>query len=403
MLDQITAARHEIDRLNESRLRNIINSSLDGFISINSNGKIVDWNPQAGMIFGWKAAEILGKSLTDTLIPVRYRTQHDEGMAHFLKTGVRRLVNQRVELAGLHRDGHEFPVELSITPVRNDQGGWFFTAFVRDLTTQRNADQQVRDVQRKLLKKERLAAIGQVTATVAHELRNPMGTIRNTAYVLGRKYNDIEDPGVSEVVDRLDRNIQRCDAIISELLEFTREQVINPEPVVLDLWLERLLDDYEIPASVRVARNLASGVVVSLDPVHFQSAVINLLDNAVQAADERQGGRGLVEVSTVAVNGRAGLLVLDNGRGITVEDRKKVFEPMFSTKTYGVGLGLAVVKKVMEKHGGEVVLENNPAGGARAALWLVHESRVATQGRREGSPLNKLDNRHGIVGACDRA
>lgn len=379
MLDEISTSQSEIHRLNESRIRNIVESALDGVIAISSKGEITYWSRQAELIFGWKENEILGCPVADTIIPERFRQQHQDGLERFLKTGEGSVLNQRMSVAALHRDGHEIPVEISLSAI-DGKDGWTFNAFIRDLREQKRAEQEMRNMQQQLLRKERLAAVGQLTATVAHELRNPMGTVQNTLYLLARKLSG-EDPDTVGLVERIDRNIKRCDVIIAELLDFTRDREVLLVPTVIDSWLARLLDKYEFPHGVELVRKLTTGARVPIDVAYFESAVINVLNNAVHAAQEQHPGGGRVEVGTVVENGRVGVVISDNGPGVAAENRERVFEPLYSTRVYGVGLGLPTVKKIMAKHAGEVCLDSGPAGGARVILWLEGSRQTGVEDR----------------------
>jgi signal transduction histidine kinase len=120
---------------------------------------------------------------------------------------------------------------------------------------------------------------------------------------------------------------------------------------------------------------------ISIDVAYFESAVINVLNNAVHAAQEQHPGGGRVEVATLAENGRVGVAISDNGPGIAAGDRDRVFEPLYSTRVYGVGLGLPTVKKIMEKHAGEVCLDSGPDGGARVILWLEGSGQTGVEDR----------------------
>ena len=369
MLDEIAVAEREILRLNESRLHNIIESAMDGVISANSEGVITYWSRHAERIFGWSSAEVLGHTLAETIVPERLRQYHKNDMRRLIESSEEMVVNRRMSVEAQHRDGHELPAEISLSAIRENDG-WIFNAFVRDLSDQKIAEQEKRDMQALLLRNERLATVGQLTATVAHELRNPMGTIQNSLYLLTQKLAD-EDRGTVDLVDRINRNIRRCDAIITELLNFTRDREILLVPTVIDSWLARLLDGYDLPEGVELVRKLVSAARVPLDVAYFESAVVNVLTNAVQAVMEKHPeGGGRVEVRTLLENGRVGVVISDNGPGIAAGGNERVFEPLYSTRVYGVGLGLPTVKKVMEKHAGEVFLESAPDGGVRVILWL---------------------------------
>ena len=130
-------AQQPSQQVNEHRLRSIIDAALDAFVAIDQSGVIIDWNPQAEATFGWKREEAVGRSLADTIIPADYREAHCRGMERFLATGESAVLNQRIELTALRRDGTEFPVELTIFAPFESDGQYTFSAFVRD-TTERN-------------------------------------------------------------------------------------------------------------------------------------------------------------------------------------------------------------------------------------------------------------------------
>jgi PAS domain S-box-containing protein len=143
--EDITERKRMEEALRESRDRAqaIITSALDAVVEIDENGTIMAWNPKAEEIFGWPAAEAIGRRPSETIIPEQYREAHEAGLKHFLATGEGPILNQRVELTALHRDGHEFPVELTVTPIRAGSG-YTFTAFLRNITESKRAEEKFR-------------------------------------------------------------------------------------------------------------------------------------------------------------------------------------------------------------------------------------------------------------------
>ncbi len=233
----------------------------------------------------------------------------------------------------------------------------------------------------KLLSKEALAVIGQVTATVSHELRNPLGAMRNSIFsIVDSKHG--KDPDVERAVQRVDRNIQRCDNIIGDLIDFARQSKPNLAPVTIDTWLGDLLDKEERPEGIAVARELAApGVEALIDKELFQCVIHNLVENAEQAiADSRNGdgAGGRIEVATRVVGDRLELSICDNGPGIPAEVLPKIFKPLFSTKGFGVGVGLPTVKRIIDQHDGEISVTSEGGSGTRAVVWLpLHMAKQA--------------------------
>jgi PAS domain S-box-containing protein len=226
-----------------------------------------------------------------------------------------------------------------------------------------------------LLREQRLATLGRLNATVSHELRNPLGTMRNSLAVVRKALPEV-DPVVERSLERLDRSITRCDRIIDELLDFTRVREIEARPTVVDEWLRRLLDEQSIPDQVSLRRELACpGVEIAVDRDRLRRAVINVLDNARQAIESANGdgdrnGAGAITVATRIDDRRLEISCRDSGPGMAESVLAKVFEPLFSTKNFGIGLGLAVVKQIMEQHGGGIEIDSAQETGTQALMWL---------------------------------
>jgi signal transduction histidine kinase len=222
-----------------------------------------------------------------------------------------------------------------------------------------------------LLRQERLSVLGQLTATVAHELRNPLSAIRNTMHTIN-ELAAAKGLTLDRPVGRIERSIARCDKIISNLLDYTRARELTPAPVRLDRWLGEVLDEQKIPDGVTLERRLGAGDArVALDGDHFRRVIINLLENAVQALGE---GTALMGERKVTVATRlaehAEILVEDTGPGIPSDILPRIFEPLFSTKSFGTGLGLPTVRQIVEQHGGEIAITSGPDRGASVRIRL---------------------------------
>lgn len=237
-----------------------------------------------------------------------------------------------------------------------------------------NLQEQVRRreaLEEELLRNERLATLGQVIATVSHEIRNPLGTIQTSIYSLRKRLGDQGD-AVSSSLDRADRSIVRCNRIIGELLDYTRTRAPNLVETRLDPWLAEVLGDFNFPTGVAVTCKLDSGATLAIDRNRIHGCVVNLLSNACQSMMERKDGPTpcKLRIASERVDGRVAIRVADTGPGIAPEVLEKIFEPMFSTRTFGVGLGLPIVKKTMEQHGGDVEIVSEVGGETTATLWL---------------------------------
>jgi PAS domain S-box-containing protein len=242
---------------------------------------------------------------------------------------------------------------------------------------------ELRNVQEELLRKERLATLGQLTATVSHELRNPLGVIRNTMFTIAEtaQANGLK---LERAFGRIERSIGRCDTIITDLLDYTRIRQLRREKVPLDSWLAEVLDEQQIPERIALVREFAAGdPIVSVDADRLRRVIINLIDNAAQAIEgdreESNSAPPGICVRTRMAAERVEIEIEDGGPGIPPDIFKRIFEPLFSTKGFGVGLGLPTVKQIMEHHGGNIEMISEPGRGTRALIWLplIRETEIA--------------------------
>lgn len=220
-----------------------------------------------------------------------------------------------------------------------------------------------------LIRKERLATLGQLTATVSHELRNPLGTIHSSLFLIERRVRD-QGLNLEGAFERMNRSVRRCDQIVDEMLDFTRSHEIEPRAVQLDDWLRNTVLEIGVPKDVSLEFSLNCQAVVQLDVELMRRVVINVLDNAIQAMSVESVREKTIAIASERVDGRAVIQLEDTGSGIPDEVLAHIFEPLYSTKNFGVGLGTNIVRNIMERHGGGVEYCNAPGGGARAVLWL---------------------------------
>ncbi len=235
----------------------------------------------------------------------------------------------------------------------------------------------LRTAQAGLLRQERLATLGKLAATVSHELRNPLATIRTSVFVLGNELKE-KKPLVQRSLERIERSSVRCARIIDELLDFTRIPEREPEfeSMLVDAWLDETLNEQVLPPEITLLRDFGLGdMAVPLDKDRFRRAIINVFDNACQAMigenkEDAGNDKGVLTVRTQERNGCVEIVFADTGPGIPPEVFGKIFQPLFSTKGFGIGLGLPVVKQIMEQHNGGIEIEASEGRGTRVCLWL---------------------------------
>lgn len=234
--------------------------------------------------------------------------------------------------------------------------------------------QDLRDSHSELQRKERLATLGQLTATVSHELRNPLGAMRPSLYVIEKK-SDKDDERVQKAIERIDRNIDRCDHIIDELLDFTRITELVRKPTLIDEWLTSVILEQIIPEGILLEKEFGlKNIELAVDTDRLRRAVINAIENSCHSMmdDNQQSvkNNAHIHIKTCVSNNRAEIIIKDTGSGIAKDVIDSIFEPLFSTKSFGVGLGMPAIKQIMQQHGGEVEIESEEGKGTTVTLWL---------------------------------
>jgi signal transduction histidine kinase len=237
--------------------------------------------------------------------------------------------------------------------------------------------QRLKDSMLKLARQERLATLGQLAGTVSHELRNPLGAIRNSLFSLRERLGS--DDRAGRMVDRMERNIERCDAIVADLLGYARSGEIKPGPIEIDRWLHGVLDEHVVPAGTTLRRELDFAGSVPLDRDRFRQVMVNLLDNAIQAINDQDWQRSgphenTITVRTDAVGPYLELSVADTGPGMAPDTLANIFEPLFTTKSFGVGLGLPMVRQIVQQHGGSIETASEVG---RGTTFLIRIPRIA--------------------------
>jgi PAS domain S-box-containing protein len=378
MVDQLHKSALEL-RESELKFRTLV-SNIPGvfYRCANDAAYTMEFiSPPIQELSGYPASDFIGNRVRTYASVI-----HADDMDHVNKA-VEDAINQRrayvIEYRVVHRHG-------SIRWVREYGQGIFGQAgdllhldgAVFDVTELRQALDQAKEAMDKLSRQERLAALGQVAGTVSHELRNPLAAIRNSMALI-RQLTADKGLGVERAVDRVERNIGRCNGIISDLLEFTRKRDLNRTATAIDGWLAEMLDEHAVAERVAVLRDLSSSGVVALDRDRFRQVMVNLLDNAAQAMTisgwSPTDGRPLtIVVKTEVAGPHVRLSVTDNGPGISTENLAKIFEPLFTTKVSGVGLGLPTVRTIVEQHGGTIDVESTVDAGTTFVVWLPRQS-----------------------------
>jgi signal transduction histidine kinase len=219
------------------------------------------------------------------------------------------------------------------------------------------------DSEERLRRRERLATVGQIAASIGHDLRNPLGVIESSVYLLRKRATG--DEAAMRHVEKIAKQVATCGAIVADLLDLAREQPLKIARIEVQSAYAEAVAAVTVPADVRVVYDVPAGLAFEADPGLLQRALVNVVQNAVGALEGRDG---TITMTARAEPERVVMSVSDNGPGFDPAVLSHVFEPLVTTRTKGTGLGLALVKGVLERHGGEALADNVEGGGARVTL-----------------------------------
>ena len=239
--------------------------------------------------------------------------------------------------------------------------------------------EKLNQVQDDVVIKGKLAQLGQLTATVAHEIRNPLGAIRTASYLIEMKIKN-KGMGVEPQLQRIAAQVARCDKIISELLDFTRSRALDRKAFNVDDWVRSIVEEERkaLPGMLHITYDLGLGSIeCGIDEDRMRRVLINLLSNASEAmvgkADAVTAVAALdprINVATTFAGDMIEISVTDNGPGISEENLAKIMQPLFTTKSFGVGLGLPAVEKILQQHGGGLRIASKLGEGATFTAYF---------------------------------
>lgn len=319
-------------------------------VIVDAEGKILEITERAEAITGFKREELLGRNFMETSIVT------EESKAALMENLVKRLkgiYSPPYEVKLLTKDGREIPHEVSAQRIEYHGEPADIAAF-RDITERKRMEEQ-------LLQSERLAAIGEMASFVGHELRNPLGVIKNSTYYARMRLKGEADRKIARHLDILEMEVERSNNIISDLLDFARgPKPPNIQQIDLNHIVEEALSRIEVPARVETATKVGELPSTRADPDQILRILLNLMMNGIDAMPKG----GTLSVETRAEEGFLEVSVADTGVGILEENMEKLFTPLFSTKAKGIGLGLYIVKQLLEAHGGAIAVQSEVGEGA---------------------------------------
>jgi PAS domain S-box-containing protein len=358
----ISERRESESRIREGhdRMREIFDSAVDGIISIDETGKILDVNLAVERIFGFPPDELLGKDVI-VLMPPPFREEHGSYLKRYLETGKKRIIGIGREVRGRHKDGSTFPLYLAISEGYVDHSR-VFTAFLRDLGPLRETEERARQA-------EQLAELSTISAGIAHDVGTPMTTILGYAELLQKS---VTDPKNRERAGHIVDQVRRVKDLLRTLLDIARPRNATPAVMSLVDVLDHSLGFFREKLKGRgivVERVYSPVPKIVANRDRLEQVFLNLIVNAV---DAMPGGGTLTVHLTRPTPELVEVCIADTGIGIEPEALDQIFEPFYTTKERGkgTGLGLLVSQRIIHDHGGKISATSESGVGTRMSILL---------------------------------
>jgi PAS domain S-box-containing protein len=354
------------------KYKGVVETARDAVVTIDESHRIVFFNKAAEEMFGYSKEEVMGQDLS-IIIPRPHKDRHREYVRRYVETRRGKFIDHTVDLTAERRCGEEFPISISFS-VAELGGHLLMTAMMRDMS-------EVKAMERKLLQNERLASIGRALSFVTHEVKNPLVVIGGFARSLLRESG--LSHGQREKLEIIAGEVKRLEGLLEEIQDFSKPLRLNRERLHLGPFLEgeiSILRDSEICREVRVDVSVQGDPVVRADREKLRQVLVNLIKNSLEAMEKR--GNILVKAAQGS-EGHVEITVEDDGKGIPEDKVEDLFQPFFTTKPGGTGLGLPLCRKIVGDHGGDMSMRPRPGGGTIVTIRLPLEEEGEEDPPRE--------------------
>lgn len=360
--------------VSDARLAGVLDTAADGIVVIDDKARILVFNKASERLFGFTAAEMLGRNVK-AIMPDDYAEQHDRYVADYLRTGVAKIIGIGREVKGRHRNGTEFPIELSVGEAMTPEGRQFI-GIIRDLRPRKEAEQRMTQLQGELLHLARVSAMDEMGGALAHELNQPLTALMLYLQTVQRAIRKQGPKGAAAeqaitILGKAVHEAERAGNIIQRMRHFIEKR--DPQRRRVDL-APLVEDSVELTLlgskpGIRVIRQVAPDLpLVMVDPVQIQQIVVNLVRNAFDALKTHPAPE--VRISAETSDGMVVLSVEDNGPGIAADTLPELFKAFSTSKRSGLGLGLAISRTIAQNHGGDLTVD--PGGDGRGACFRLH-------------------------------
>lgn len=383
-------------RDSEARLRAILETAVEGIITIDEQGVVESMNAAAENAFGYKADEVIGRNVS-LLMPAPYRDEHDAYLANYRRTGEARIIGIGREVVARRKDGTTFPIDLSVSEVRLADRR-LFTGFIRDITERKRAEEKLAALAQSLAEKNK--ELETIVYVASHDLRSPLVNIQGFSKELVQACNRMRSlllrsearradetelqrllaDDIPEAIDYIQAGVAKIDVLLAGFLRYSRlgRAALKIEPLDMNAVLAGIAHAMEFQIKRAGAALQIDDLPGCLgDETQINQVFSNLLDNAVKYLDPSRPGK--ISVSGCLEDGRAVYAVRDNGIGIAPEHQAKVFEifhRLNPAHSEGEGLGLTIAQRILERHNGRIWLESVPQQGTAFFVSLLARAQA---------------------------
>ena len=225
-------------------------------------------------------------------------------------------------------------------------------------------------IQEDLATKEKLAILRRLTATIAHDIRNPLGTINTSVFSIKIAIEKNQPERIERALKLAERNIKRCDSILTDFINITQRVEINRKPVNIDTWIKGLLEEISFPQNIEFSHDLNCDYTVLVDPGQLRRALVGVIRNAIQALKDDNSPGNTLSIHTSMTEDSLLICVSDTGTGIAEDTLDRIYDPLFSTKNFGVGLGLTNAREIINKHKGSITVKSEKGSGTKVSIKI---------------------------------
>lgn len=352
----------------------VLDAAVDAIISIDQEGHILLFNRAAETMFGYSKQQIVGKNVS-CLMPDKYAESHGQFLKKYVAHGQSKVIGVERKLTAKKADNAEFPIQLSLGEVKSD-GLSRFIAIIRDISEQEHLKREAIETRNRQAHLARLSSLGEMTASIAHEINQPLSAISSYTQASKRLLakTPMDQQRLSNTLEKIDAQAVRASDVINRLREFVKKRAgrrkhVDLNQLVLDTLdlakFDTRIQDHEV--KLQLCTDISPCILA--DPIQIQQVILNLIRNAIDAMEDMKGATLLVECEwtkpdTIQVS------VIDHGHGVDASIVPDLYTPFFTTKEDGMGMGLSICQSILQAHGGNLSYTAHQPVGSKFSFSL---------------------------------